>query len=235
MKRSIPLLSALLATSFFLGGCETLQRTPQVDLVPAQPVRYAQQAPVAAPAVTVAPSGSLFQAVSYRPAFEDPRARMPGDILTVQITERINATQKSSSSVDRSGSASAGISALPFISPTSSLLGKLDVGANSSNKFAGNGETENANTFTGSITTTVQDVLPNGHLLVVGEKQIGVNQNVDVLRFSGTVDPKQIRPGNVVASTQVANVRIESRGRGQQGEALSIGWLARFFLTVLPF
>lgn len=203
--------------------------------MPAQPVRYAQQAPMAAPTVTVAPSGSLFQAVSYRPAFEDPRARMPGDILTVQITERINATQKSSSSVDRTANASAGVSALPFISPSSSLLGKLDVGANSSNKFAGNGETENANTFTGSITTTVQEVLPNGHLLVVGEKQIGVNQNVDVLRFSGTVDPKQIRPGNVVASTQAANVRIESRGRGQQGEALSIGWLARFFLTVLPF
>lgn len=225
----------ILSLAVLAAGCETLQRTPQVDLVPAQPVRYAQQAPMAAPTVTVAPSGSLFQAVSYRPAFEDPRARLPGDILTVQITERINATQKSSSSVDRTANASAGVSALPFISPSSSLLGKLDVGANSSNKFAGNGETENANTFTGSITTTVQEVLPNGHLLVVGEKQIGVNQNVDVLRFSGTVDPKQIRPGNVVASTQVANVRIESRGRGQQGEALSIGWLARFFLTVLPF
>lgn len=225
----------ILSLAVLASGCETLQRTPQVDLVPAQPVRYAQQAPMAAPTVTVAPSGSLFQAVSYRPAFEDPRARLPGDILTVQITERINATQKSSSSVDRTANASAGVSALPFISPSSSLLGKLDVGANSSNKFAGNGETENANTFTGSITTTVQEVLPNGHLLVVGEKQIGVNQNVDVLRFSGTVDPKQIRPGNVVASTQVANVRIESRGRGQQGEALSIGWLARFFLTVLPF
>jgi len=225
----------LLSLAVLASGCETLQRTPQVDLAPVQPVRYAQAVPSAAPAVTVAPSGSLFQAVSYRPAFEDPRARMPGDILTVQITERINATQKSSSSVDRTGAASAGISALPFISPGSSLLGKLDVGANSSNKFAGNGETENANTFTGSITTTVQDVLPNGHLLVVGEKQIGVNQNVDVLRYSGPVDPKQILPGNVVASTQVANVRIESRGRGQQGEALSIGWLARFFLTVLPF
>ena len=108
-------------------------------------------------------------------------------------------------------------------------------GANSSNTFEGSGETENANNFTGSITTTVQEVLPNGHLVVVGEKQIGVNQNVDVLRFSGTVDPRQIRPGNVVASTQVANVRVESRGRGQQNEALSIGWLARFFLTVLPF
>ena len=63
------------------------------------------------------------------------------------------------------------------------------------------------------------DVLPNGHLLVAGEKQIGVNQNVDVLRFSGLVDPRAIQPGNIVPSTQIADVRIEHRGRGAQDEA----------------
>ncbi|MDO9437972.1 flagellar basal body L-ring protein FlgH [Hydrogenophaga sp.] len=237
MNRSLPSLVAVLMLAVLASGCETLQRTPKVDLVTPQPVQYVQQqAPaMAAPAVTLAPSGSLFQAVSYRPAFEDPRARLPGDILTIQIVERISATQKSSSSVDRNASASAGVSALPFVNPAASLLGKLNLGADSSNSFEGSGATENANNFTGSITTTVQEVLPNGNLVVVGEKQIGVNQNVDVLRFSGTVDPRQIRPGNVVASSQVANVRVESRGRGQQNEALSIGWLARFFLTVLPF
>ncbi len=81
----------------------------------------------------------------------------------------------------------------------------------------------------------MREVLPNGHLIVVGDKQIGVNENVDVLRFSGTVDPRLVQPGSVVSSTQVANVRIESKGRGQQGEAQSIGWLSRFFLTFSPF
>ena len=109
------------------------------------------------------------------------------------------------------------------------------IGASTNNAFSGKGGTESANTFTGSITTTVVDVLPNGHLVVTGEKQIGVNQNVDVLRFSGTVDPRHIRSGNTVASTQMANVRVESRGRGAQGEAMAIGWLARFFLSVIPF
>ena len=79
------------------------------------------------------------------------------------------------------------------------------------------------------------DVLPNGHLIVSGEKQVGVNQNVDVLRFTGTVDPRSLRPGSMVASNQVANVRVESRGRGQGSEAQSIGWLSRFFLNVMPF
>jgi len=77
----------------------------------------------------------------------------------------------------------------------------------------------------------VVEVLPNGHLVVAGEKQIGVNQNVDVLRFSGTVDPRLLQPGSIVSSTQVANVRVESRGRGAQGEAQTVGWLSRFFLS----
>jgi flagellar L-ring protein precursor FlgH len=80
----------------------------------------------------------------------------------------------------------------------------------------------------------VVDVLPNGHLVIAGEKQIGVNHNVDVLRFTGTVDPRSLRPGSTVASTQVANLRVESRSRGQ-AEAQSIGWLSRFFLNVMPF
>ena len=105
----------------------------------------------------------------------------------------------------------------------------------SANTFAGKGSTENTNDFSGTITSVVTEVLPNGHLLITGEKQIGVNQNVDVLRFSGQVDPRAIQPGNTVASAQIANVRIDHRGKGAQADANGIGWLGRFFLNVLPF
>ena len=98
-------------------------------------------------------------------------------------------------------------------------LAELAAVSSFANDFSGKGGTEAANTFTGSITATVINVLPNGNLVVAGEKQIGVNQNVDVLRFSGTVDPRVVQPGSVVSSTQVANARIESRGRGAQAEA----------------
>jgi flagellar L-ring protein precursor FlgH len=223
IRLALTLALALLAT-----GCETLQNQPKVDLQPAQPVQYVQTAPPAAP------TGGLFQAASYRPALEDPRARLPGDIVTIQITERVTASQSSSASIDRSGEASGSISAIPLFGGTSPWA-KSSLGAQSSNTFAGDGKNQANNAFTGSITATVQQVLPNGHLVVVGEKQIGVNANVDVMRFSGTINPRDIRPGNVVPSTQVANARIESRNRGAQGEAMSIGWLARFFLSVLPF
>jgi len=226
MSSRLPLLCCLLSLGALLAGCETMQ--PKVEVAPAQPIRYVQ-----AEAPAAVPSGGLFRAATYRPGFEDPRARLPGDLVTIQITERVTASQSTTAKIDRSADVSAGITALPLLK--GSTLGKLDVGAQSSNSFSGDGKNAANNTFSGTITATVQEVLPNGHLLVVGEKQTGVNANVDVMRFSGTIDPRHIRPGNVVASTQVANARIESVSRGAQGEAMSIGWLARFFLSVLPF
>ena len=128
----------------------------------------------------------------------------------------------------------ASFGAIPFLN-SPKTLGRLGADMETSNKFQGGGGTSSANTFSGTITTSVIEVLPNGHLVVAGEKQIGVNHNVDVLRFTGTVDPYLMQPGSVISSQQVANVRVESRSRGQQGAAQSIGWLASFFLSVLPF
>ncbi|RYY60197.1 MAG: flagellar basal body L-ring protein FlgH, partial [Comamonadaceae bacterium] len=71
-------------------------------------------------------------------------------------------------------------------------------------------------------------------LLVSGEKQIGVNGNVDVMRFSGIVNPATIRVGNTVSSTQVADARLEQRGRGDLGRVQGLGWLSRFFLSIAP-
>ena len=221
------LLRALVpAAAALLAGCSTLNAPPKVDV--AEPTHAL---PVAQPAPMVN-NGAIFQAAQYRPLFEDHRARLVGDTLTVQIVEKVSATQKSTSSIDKSGELSAGITALPLFKSNS--FARANAAGSSSNTFSGKGSTENSNDFSGTITATVTGVLPNGHLLIAGEKQIGVNHNVDVLRFSGQVDPRAIQPGNSVASAQIANVRIEQRGRGAQAEANGIGWLARFFLNVLP-
>jgi len=217
---------SLLAAALVLAGCATPYPTPHVDI--AGPTAALPQ-PVSAPVVN---NGAIFQAAQYRPLFEDHRARLVGDTITVVIVEKVSASQTSTSSIDKSGKLAASVTALPGVSPKAFARGSA--AGESSNTFQGKGSTENTNDFSGTITATVTGVLANGHLLVAGEKQIGVNQNVDVLRFSGQVDPRAIQPGNTVASAQVANVRIEHRGRGAQADAQGIGWLARFFLNVLP-
>jgi flagellar L-ring protein precursor FlgH len=212
-----------------LTACQQIPQKVVVDF--AEP--KVSQIPLPTPVAAKPATGSLFQSVGYRPAFEDRRARAIGDTVTIQIVENVTASQKSTSTVNRNSSIDSNVTALPFNSPQG--LGKLGIGASTNNAFSGKGGTESANTFSGSITATVIEVMPNGHLVVAGEKQIGVNQNVDVLRFSGTVDPRLVQPGSIVSSTQVANVRVESRGRGAQGEAQTVGWISRFLLAFQPF
>ena len=225
MKRRFCLL-LLVSAAMLLAGCEIMNPRPPVD------IREPTSAKPLALAAPVVNNGAIFQPTQYRPLFEDHRARLIGDTLTVQIIEKVSASQKSTSSIDKSGKLSGSITAFPLASANS--FARASVGGSSGNTFAGKGSTENTNDFSGTITATVTEVLANGHLMISGEKQIGVNHNVDVLRFSGQVDPRAIQPGNSVASAQIANVRIEHRGRGAQAEAQGIGWLSRFFLNVLP-
>ena len=215
----------IMAAAVALAGCNATL-FPRVDVADTTPVEPAAPAPV-----KVA-NGAIFQLASYRPLFEDHRARHVGDILVIAIEEKISASQSANSTVEKSGGLDASISALPGV--PSKAFARGTATASSSNTFEGKGSTDASNDFKGTITATVTRVLPNGHLIISGEKQIGVNSNVDVLRFSGQVDPRSIKPGNTVSSTQVANVRLEHRGRGAQAEAQVIGWLARVFLSILP-
>jgi flagellar L-ring protein precursor FlgH len=221
---------ALLLLCVSLSACETLTEAinprAKVDLAP---TLYSRPEPLVAPPVN---NGAIFQANHYRPLFEDHRARLVGDALTVRIVEKVSASQSSTSSVDKSGSLKGSVTALPFLKPNS--FTRASAAGSSDTSFEGKGTTGSSNDFSGTITAIVTEVLPNGHLVIAGEKQIGVNQNVDVLRFTGQVDPRAIQPGNTVASAQIANVRIENRGRGAQSEAQKIGWLSRFFLNVMP-
>lgn len=229
--------SSLLCTLALCAACAPLPQKVTVDFAEPKPGPSASTSSTSAAqaAPRRAATGSLFQQASYRPAFEDSRARLLGDIVTIQIVESLAASQVSASTVNRNTSSDNTVSSAPLKGLIGVDLLNLNMAAKTNNDFSGKGGTTSANTFTGSITTTVIEVLPNGNLVVAGEKQIGVNQNVDVMRFSGTVDPRLLQPNNIISSTQVANVRVESKGRGAQGEAQTVGWLSRFFLSFNPF
>lgn len=178
------------------------------------------------------PTGGIFNTTSYRPMFEDRRARFVGDTIVIAINEKTSASNKTSNNNSRSASTSFGISA--FGTTPAATLAKGNVGANGTTKAEDKDEAKNDNTFSGTIVATVTEVLPNGNLLVAGEKQIGVNGDVDTLRFSGVVNPATIQYGNVVSSTQIADARIEAVSRASVDGARVAGFLARFFLNFLP-
>ncbi len=208
------------------AGCVTT--TPPTAIH--QPMT-ARPAPTALPVVA---NGAIYQAgFNDRPLFEDRRARRVGDTLTIAIGEKTAASKKSNTVAERSSDNQFGVTALAGLPGKSFLNSNLN--ATSAFSFDGSGESASNNDFTGTITVTVIDVLPNGNLLVSGEKQMGINKGSEFIRFSGIVNPLNLTSANTVASTLVADARIEYRANGAIDDAQVTGWLSRFFMNFLPF
>lgn len=214
-----------------LSGCAYIPHKPLVD-----GSTSAQPAPPTAPV----PNGSIFQAAQpmnygYQPLFEDRRPRNVGDTLTIVLQENVSASKSSSANASRNGSSKFGVATAPRY--LDGLLGnaRADMDISGDNSFGGKGGANANNTFNGTITVTVNQVLSNGNLHVVGEKQIAINQGTEFIRFSGVVNPRTISGSNSVTSTQVADARMEYVGNGYINEAQTMGWLQRFFLNVSPY
>jgi flagellar L-ring protein precursor FlgH len=207
-----------------LAGC--LATTPPTAV---------HQPMTARPASNEAPphNGAIYQASFARPIFEDRRARYVGDVITINIVEKTAASKQSNSSAEKSQDMAVSVPTLMKV-PGKFVQG-LNVEANSESKFAGKGGAAANNAFTGTITCTVIEVMPNGYLLVSGEKVVAINQGEEFIRFSGVVNPAYISAANVVSSTQVADARIEYKGNGFIDSANTMGWLARFFQSFMPF
>lgn len=179
------------------------------------------------------PTGAIFQPqLGSIALFEDWRPRQVGDILTITLNEQVSASKSSSSNARRSSSSSFSPDLVP---DDIDKLAEYGLGLSAETEFLGRGGAEASNRFTGTITVTVQEVLPNGNLLVSGEKQIAINQGTEYIRFSGVVNPRSIKVDNSVPSSKVASARIEYLGDGYIAEAQRMGWLQRIFLWIWPF
>jgi len=182
----------------------------------------------------IAPTnGAIYNVASARPLYEDRRARFVGDIITINIVENTAASKSSENKTSRSHTVDASIPLMVGL-PFKSAQG-TDLNVASANDFNGKGQNNSSNVFTGVITVTVIEVFPNGNLLVAGEKQIGLKEGEEFVRFSGVVNPNTITTSNTVQSTQIADARIEYKANGFVDSATVMGWLGKFFLTFMPF
>lgn len=216
---------AILAIALLaLGGCA---QVPRASVVGEQ-----EQINIAEPPPRMA-NGSIYQAHrGAQPLFEDRRPRMVGDILTIVLDEEVSASKNARSNMDRSGSAGLELAELP---DALERLAEYGFDLSGESDFAGGGGSQANNSFTGTITVSVLEVMHNGNLRVRGEKQIAINQGVEFIRFSGVVSPRTITGQNTVPSTAVADARIEYVGNGYINEAQYMGWMQRFFLNISPF
>ena len=202
-----------------LSGCETARRPVKED----DSLSWAQE-PAPAPS-----NGAIYQAGRDVALFENPIARHVGDIVTITLNEATAAKKSATTTTTKNTSTTL---------PGMTLLGKpvtvhgtpvLSNNISDASKFDGEGDSAQSNSLSGFITATVVRVLPNGNLLVRGEKQIWINQGSEYVRLEGVVRPIDLAPDNSISSHKVAGARIAYGGRGALADVNAQGWLSRFF------
>jgi flagellar L-ring protein precursor FlgH len=194
----------------------------------------------AVPVAVVASKGSLVPLQTYQAGakglFEERRAIRVGDTLTVLLNETTRASKDGGTKANRQSNNSTDVGLrMANNSQASSSSTDIRLGANMSGTtgFDAKAGTSASNQFSGTITVTVLEQLPNGNLKVAGEKRLAVGAEEEIIRFAGVVFPQNIQ-GNTVLSSQVADARIEYRGAGVTDEVQRPGWLTRLFMQYAP-
>lgn len=213
--------------SFLLAGCVVSKPVAPNDPYYA-PVMTNEQMP-SAPS-----NGSLYRGSFSMSFFDDRKATRIGDIITIVLAEKTVGSKKSGVNVDKKSETSIG-GTLLGVAPR---LGEysLDTDLSNDRKFASSADSDQSNSLQGNITATVTDVLPNGNLIIRGEKWITLNQGEEFIRVSGMVRREDIDLDNSVQSTRLANARLSYAGSGSLADSGQMGWLSQFFNSpIWPF
>lgn len=209
----------IFALSSLLGGCSS---PPPVVPGPLT------AAPIALPAnLERFNTGSLYKASAGSLYNGRRKPKAVGDTLKVDIAESLSASSSVKTDLAReSGFTSKGTGNATPDSLLSPWFNQND-SASGSSKFKGNGSSKNDSSFNGQLAASVINVLANGNLVIAGERTISMQGNGSTLRFSGVVDPKDIKDGNVIQSADVVNARLEMVGQGDVSDVSSRSWLQR--------
>ena len=214
-----------------LTGCAGVDGEPHPDYISIEPIEY--------PDVTVASApttGSLYAGAQNVSLFTDVRAMQIGDIVSVLLVEATSAAKSADTELDKSSNTSI-TDPIIFGAPVT-INGRYNLGTSmeSNSAFEGEASSNQSNSLNGSIAVQVARVLPNGNLMVQGEKWIRINQGDEYIRLRGIIRPEDVSPTNTVPSTLIADARISYGGKGVLNESNSPGWLARFFMSpLMPF
>lgn len=176
--------------------------------------------------------GAIYQNASFRPLFEDVRARAVGDVIVITIAENTTSTTTTGNATSKT--AATAFSAPSLLGASAKTTGRTNLATTTTNSLTEKGGDNFANTFNGTLTVTITEVLPNGNFRVSGEKKLAFDRDTEYVRFSGVVNPSTIAAGNVVSSTQVADAKFEYRTNAHLDSSEMMSILDRFFLSFIP-
>lgn len=198
--------------------------------------QYIGQALRGAPAAAESSPGSLFTRTGLlADGFRDLRASRIYDLVTIIIADKASAVSSGVSNTSRKSSAKASVTALGgAIKATRPLANLLTTSGNQ--QLQGQGTTSRDSALTTTLTAQVTNVLPNGNLVIQGQKEINVNSEHQTVTIRGIVRPDDLSPANQIGSDRVAMLEVRVSGKGVVNDAVKRPFiLYRLLLGLLPF
>ena len=220
----------LLAGLSLIAGCAS---KPSLE-------RYNEFAPIRPlqPVVTGPATGSILNNRSGLSLFEGQREWYVGDIVTIVLSETTQASRNTNLSTERvSENNVLGTRGPSELFPQTGFLGKAlpylkRDGATV--KTEGGGSTAQNASLQGVITAMVTEVLPNGNLVVQGEKQLSMTEGSEFIQVRGIVRSTDIQMDNSVSSQRLPNAQIAYKGTGDLATSTQPGWLTSMLFKFWP-
>lgn len=220
------MIAFVVAVGLLLAGCATMPD----DAAHFEPT-WPSEADMPKPT-----NGSIYAQGTEVSLWENVTARNVGDTLTIRLEENTSAQKSASTTTSKSSEATLAGPTVFGRPVTVNGTPILEGSMNNDSSFAGNGASKQSNALDGEISVTVAKRLPNGNLLVRGQKLVMINSGREYVRVQGIVRPSDIAPDNSVVSWKVADAYISYGGQGTVANASKPGWLYRFFNSPLtPF
>lgn len=220
---------ALLATQAAAKKAPSATQPPTLDQHVQEVNERSRQSLSTTPGSLYFPTGRLADGV------RDVRASQVYDLVTIVVLDNSSAVSTGVTNTTRKSSVSAAVTSLAGPKSATGALANLANSANNT-QLQGQGTTSRGTTLSTTVTAEVTAVLPNGNLVVKGQKEISVNAEKQVITIQGIVRPDDLSPVNSVPSDRVARIEILVNGKGVVNDAVKRPFvLYRLLLGLLPF
>ncbi|WP_174873038.1 flagellar basal body L-ring protein FlgH [Vogesella oryzae] len=214
----------LILPLLLLAGCTT----PTAVQTPTS--AYPQLRPVLA----MPADGSIFNPSSSRMFFETRLAAHVGDAITIKIEEDLSSSSSQALNDKSSGSNKVnGPAALNTVPGMVKQLFNVDVDSDYNLQDKLDQSRKNSSKITGNMMASVIDVLPNGYLMIGGDKMLLINGKQSLLRLTGVVNPANLQADNSISSKQVINARLDQVNRDMPLDASVVAWMQFLFGVAL--
>ena len=165
----------------------------------------------------------------------DLRASRIDDLVTIQVSERADASSTGDTKTSRQSSVKNNIASVFGAAAVAHPLANL-ANLGGATSLQGQGATSRQTAFTTALSARVTHVLPNGYLVIEGHKDTMINSERQVVAVRGVIRPADLGPGNTISSERLAQLELRINGKGVVGDAIRRpNILYRILLGILPF